>query len=285
MILPKPAKPLLCSCLLLGLWLFGLAGCTQIKALKLPWISKSAPKEIPQTQDETEALIKRLEQKRLSIKSIAVKGGAHVVTPEDNLFGDHMIIAQAPGQLRAEVFGPFGQPALVVVCNGVFLTIMDYQNNRAFKGAASKENMSKFLGLELSPPEIYATLIGSPSLQDAANPQSVTRENGSILLKAQPPDKPGWMYLQLEPKTELVQRVWYSSDEEKQTWQKADMRVIYRQFSNENYPIRVPLQLEFEDKSGRELELQHNEVRINPELPEDIFNLEIPEGIKIIPLN
>ena len=260
------------------------SGCSALDISELPWISGGKEEIKPQSSQITAELVKHLEQKRKEIKTLAVKGGAHVVTPTENLYGDHVIIAQAPGQLRAEVFGPFGQPVLVVVCNGVFLTIMDYQNNQAYTGAANSENLSKFLGLELTPMEIFNTLIGSPVLLSGSEAKSEIDPDGLIHLTGRVPGRNGMLNLILEPDTNLVQRAWLSTDKEKQDWEDAHMRVIYRQFSDLNEPLRIPLQLEFEDKEGRALELMHNEVRINPELPEDIFELKLPPDIPITPL-
>jgi outer membrane lipoprotein-sorting protein len=262
-----------------------LSGCSSLGISEIPWISGKKKEIKPQSSQTTMELAKLLQQRRKDIKTVAVKGGAHVVTPTENLYGDHVIIAQAPGQLRAEVFGPFGQPALVVVCNGVFLTIMDYQNNQAYKGAASTKNLSQFLGLELTPLEIFNTLIGIPALQDGNELRSEINPDGLIHVTGQAPGRNGMLNLILEPDANLVQRAWLSADADKQDWEDADMRVVYREYSSQEEPPRIPLQLEFEDKEGRALELLHNEVRINPELPEDIFELKILPAIPIIPLH
>ena len=105
-----------------------------------------------------------LENRRLAVKSFAMSGEIDLKTPQGELHGDHVIIGQAPDRLRAEVLGPFGQPLLRVVVDGRRLSVLSFRENRAYVGAASRHNLARFLGLSLSPSEVFAVLIGAPPL-------------------------------------------------------------------------------------------------------------------------
>lgn len=126
----------------------------------------------------------RLEERRQVVRGFVMQGEIAVETPEGELIGDHLIQGRYPDRLRAEVLGPFGRPVLLMVTDGANLMVVDYDSNAAYLGKATRANLGRFLGLPLSPAEVYSLLVGCPPLlPGAASRDLAVQEPGLAVLR------------------------------------------------------------------------------------------------------
>ena len=231
--------------------------------------------------------MERMEARRRVVRSFLMQGEIQVRTPTQELFGDHLIQGQYPNRLRAEILGPFGRPILTLVCDGLTLTALDYQENRAFRGPPSRANLERFLGLALSPEEIYALLIGCPPLlANAQGEMSQAPQDGQALLKLLGPGGVLIQGLVFGLPDFAVSRFWLrqaepaSGSSTGSTGSDVLMEGSFSEMSRSetgDYPLRVAL----EDGQGRQAELINQELKLNLKLDGSVFELALPPGFTV----
>ena len=225
-------------------------------------------------------VIERLEARRLAVRGFEIQGEIQVVTPDDELFGDHLIHGVFPNRLRAEVLGPFGRPILRLVSNGVRLVVLDYRENQAFVGAASRGNISRFLGLSLSPAEIYALLTGNVPLMPHKRAQVVfAPEAGQAqlnLLNAKGAVSQGVVF---NLSDFAVSRSWLRERTGRQRPGTA-LKCLFNSFVQSG-PESYPQTIEISDRDQRRITLTNDKVEFNRPVDGALFEMEIPPGVEI----
>lgn len=215
-----------------------------------------------------------LKNRKEKLVSFAMQGEMEVFTPTEELYGDHHIEAMAPDRIRAEIIGPFGRPVLRLSVDSMRLMVLDYRANRAFRGRASRENLARFLGLYLSPHEIYALLTGSVPLS-ACSFGKLTRaadpEQARLFCFSPNGKKMGSLLLGLPDMRVLAGDLGGNAG-------KVDCRF------SDFVPIKgmlVPKRLIVSDTYGRKVILDNQEVLINPPLRADAFSFDIPPEVEV----
>lgn len=219
----------------------------------------------------------RLQARRLAVKSFIMSGQVEVVASQGELHGDHVILGAFPDRLRAEVVGPFGQPLLRVVTDGARLTVLAFRENRAYQGPASRANLARFLGLALSPAEVYAVLAGGPPLLPAEAKASVmpTSLDGQAMLKLVDPGGRVAQELIFALSDYAVQRAWLQ--EASGRW---GLELEYGQMQPA-LASRYPRYVKVVDQEGRLLVLDNDQVELNSRLDLALFRGEVPAGMEV----
>lgn len=222
----------------------------------------------------------RMEARRLAVKSFIMSGAIELVAPQGELHGDHVILGAFPNRLRAEVMGPFGQPLLRVICDGVTLTVLSFRENKAYQGPASRTNLARFLGLALSPTEMYAVLAGSPPLlpADSRDEVAVTSLSGQAMLKLV--DLSGRVAQELifSLKDFAVERAWLLEGEGR--W---GLELEYGRLQPA-LASRYPLYLKVKDQESRLLVLDNEELKLNQAVDQALFRGWVPAGMEVVRL-
>ncbi len=91
----------------------------------------------------------------------AVQGLAKVKvkTLERTASGTQVIIAQRPGQLRAETLSPFGTTMLLLATDGQDLGVLVPSQNRYYFGKADADNVGRFTKIPVEPVNLVNTLL------------------------------------------------------------------------------------------------------------------------------
>lgn len=215
----------------------------------------------------------RLEARRQAVRSFSMLGEINAQGPGGEVSGEQRIRGRYPDRLRAEVMGPFGKPVLLFICDGARMAVLAYGENKAYTGAATRQNVARFLGLALAPAEVYALLTGSAPLIPDAQGQ-VTASSA-----------PGLAVLNLDDGAGLKQGLIFSLGDfaVQQAWVNGSGDNLEGRFESfvsqdgQRYPRRVALST----GEGRRLTLMNDEVRINPALDEALFEPVLPPGVEV----
>ncbi|CAO0824233.1 DUF4292 domain-containing protein [Desulfarculales bacterium] len=218
-------------------------------------------------------VVERLEARRIGVRSFSMQGEIQGQNRAGDLSGEQRLMGRYPDRLRAEVMGFFGRPALTLVSDGVRMAVLAYGENKAYRGPASRANVARFLGLSLTPAEIYSLLTGSMPLLGGGH--------GAVHASSQV----GRAVLQLKDGTGLEQGLLFSLDDYTvfEAWASYRGQGLEAKFealasqSQGRYPKRIRLS----DQEGRSLTLDGDQLRINPSLDDQLFEPSLPPGMEV----
>jgi outer membrane lipoprotein-sorting protein len=208
-----------------------------------------------------------LEARRQWVRTFKAQGEIQGVNAQGQLSGEHSIMGRFPDRLRAEIRGPMGRLALLLVSDGVKLTVIAPGENKAYQGPATRRNLSRFLGLALSPTEVYALVSGSVPLL----PQSQAK----VFLSSEP----GKAVLQLDEKGGNEEGLIFGLGDYAvyEAWLRGDriglaLKAKFESFQNlegQRFPRRILLT----DGDGRSLTLDNDTLVLNLPLDDAIFEV------------
>ncbi|MFH1033391.1 MAG: DUF4292 domain-containing protein [Pseudomonadota bacterium] len=220
-------------------------------------------------------VLERLEARRQAARTFSMQGEIQGQNRAGELNGEQRIMGRYPDRLRAEVMGPFGRPALLLVCDGVRMAVLAYGENKAYRGPASRANVARFLGLALTPAEIYSLLTGSVPLLSGGQ--------GTVQASSQP----GRAVLQLKDGAGLEQGVIFSLDDYTvfEAWVSDRGRggSLHAQFEalTSQAQGRFPKRIRLDDQEGRSLTLDSDQLQINSPLDDQLFEPSLPPGMEV----
>lgn len=222
--------------------------------------------------------VERLEARRQAVRSFNMQGEIQGQNRAGELNGEQRVMGRYPDRLRAEVMGPFGRPALLLLCDGTRMAVLAYGENKAYQGPASRANVARFLGLSLTPAEVYALLSGSVPL--------IAPQEARVLESSQA----GRAVLQMKNADNLEQGLIFSLDDHTvfESWVSDrgggnSLNARFESFASlagGRYPRRIKLS----DQEGRSLVLDGDQLAINPSLDDQLFEPTLPPGVEVIPL-
>lgn len=223
--------------------------------------------------------VERLEVRRQAARSFSMQGEIQGQNSAGELSGEQRIMGSFPDRLRAEVMGPFGRPALLLLCDGARMAVLAYGENKAYQGPASRANVARFLGLALTPAEVYALLSGSAPLIGLAPQQARLLDSsqaGRAVLQVKSGDLEQGLIFSLDDYA--VFESWVSDRAGGNS-----LSARFEAFSNlagGRYPRRIKLS----DQEGRSLVLDSDQLAINPSLDDKLFEPTLPPGVEVIQL-
>lgn len=220
-----------------------------------------------------EQVQERLEARRQAVRGFIMQGEITAQGPGGEISGEQRILGRFPDRLRAEVMGPFGKPVLLFICDGARMAVLAYGENKGYLGPATRQNVARFLGLALTPAEVYTLLSGSTPL--------VPNAQGRVY----PSSAPGLALLELDDGAGMKQGLIFSLGDYavQQAWVNGpNGEALNGRFESffsldgERYPRRVVLTA----GDNRMLTLINDEVRPNPALDEAAFEPVLPPGVE-----
>ncbi len=220
-------------------------------------------------------VMERLEVRRQAVQSFSMQGEIQGRNQAGELNGEQRIMGRYPDRLRAEVMGPFGRPALLLISDGVRMAVLAYGENKAYQGPASRANVARFLGLPLTPAEIYSLLTGSVPL--------LTGGQGAV----HPSSQAGRAVLQLKDGAGLEQGLIFSLDDYTvfEAWvsdrnQGQSLNAKFEALASQG-PGRYPKRILLSDQDGRSLSLDCDQLKINTALDDKLFEPSLPPGMEV----
>lgn len=220
-------------------------------------------------------VVERLEARRLSVRTLAMQGEILGQSRQGELSGEQRILGRYPDRLRAEVMGPFDRPVLLLVSDGARLTVLAYGENKAYVGPASRKNVSRFLGLSLTPAEIYALLSGNVPLVPRGQQQvMLSSEQGKALLKVN--DKAGLdegLIFSLGDYT--IYEAWL-----REPTSGLGLTCRFNSFASQT-DGRFPRHIELTDSDQRTLTITNDRLQINQPVDDKSFEVQLPPGLEV----
>lgn len=222
--------------------------------------------------------VERLEVRRQAVRSFSMQGEIQGQNRAGELNGEQRIMGRFPDRLRAEVMGPFGRPALLLLCDGSRMAVLAYGENKAYQGPATRANVARFLGLSLTPAEVYALLSGSVPL--------IAPREARVLESSQA----GRAVLQMKSGDNLEQGLIFSLDDYAvfESWvsDRSGGNSLSAHFEAMASQVggRYPRRIKLSDQEGRSLVLDNDQLAINSSLDDQLFEPTLPPGVEVVPL-
>ncbi len=250
---------LVCACVL-----FFANGCAR-EILKLE------PADLPVSW-----VMEALEEKRSQLSSFRAAGNLRVEGAKHRWSGRAFVLARMPESLRLEVLNFFGQPALYLVSNGNHFAFWEPGSDRAYQGFASGNTLTSLINFPLEDNEtllLLAGIVPSWDYEEAKLFKVQNTDNMMLELK----NGPG----------RLTQRIWLEVEEfaviriEQVRGTRLELQASFTDFAaigGSLYPRSVLIRA---DKVV--LSLSYKQFVINEPLQEETFQLDLPEGIEILP--
>ena len=264
---------LLLAAALALLTLAGAAAC----APRLP-VPAAPPTALPRA----ETLVEQLRERQRLIRRFAGRGSIRLKNPRSEYHFDLTTAAVRPDRLRLQTIDLLGRPVLTLTADRDELSLMDYRGAVFYRGRATTNNLHRFLPLGLKLEEIIILLSGGQPLSVYSR-ASITRQTEL--------GREFWIFNLVRKDSLLVERVWARppglrvsrvevGPAGEEVWFRLEYS-DYRQLSD----LAVPHRIHVEDTRTRsELTVTYDEVIIDPTLPDRLFTLSPPPGVKVMPI-
>jgi len=242
----------------------------------------SACATIPVFPPETPAPDFLLEQIKTRVQTLAgLKGLAQVklATSNKSFSTPEILFVRRPAMLRAESLSPLGLPHFYLVTDGRELSIYHAGENRYYRGRPTASRLAVVLPFKLEVEEVVSLLLGTPLL--------IEYEMATI---RRAPDEALWIMELVSPSRGERQIFWvhpYSFNVLRVELHRSSLayRLIFaefRRFQGDLFPQKIQY-TSFEPPM--QLTVEYNDLTLNPPFGPQDFNLPVPAGAKIFPLD
>jgi outer membrane lipoprotein-sorting protein len=221
-------------------------------------------------------VLEELEARRRQFASFSAAGSLRVEGGKHTWSGRAFILSRIPQSLRLEVLSFFGQPALYLVSEGNQFLFWEPGSDHAYQGFTTGNTLKSLVNFPLEDRKTLLLLAGIvPSYDYQEAKLFKVQDTENLVLQLQ--DGPG----------RNSQRVWLEAEEfavsriERRRGSKLVLEASFADFvtvAGAVYPRSVLLKA---DKVV--LSLNYKDFVINEPLQEEAFQLDLPEGIKILP--
>jgi hypothetical protein len=244
-----------------------LAGCTARPA---------SPPHAPAGPLPTSAtLAAALDARRAALHSLRAWARLSYTAPDESRRAKQLLVVERPDRLRLEVFSPFGAVFVLTAADGE-LSAWDRGEAVVYRGAASAENLDRYVQVDLPVPDAVNLLLATPPL--ARTPGVVTADGDAIKL---------W-----QDSSDGVTATWFATatlDPRRVEHQGADgrvrLRATYDAWSALN-GVRLPSQVAIElPESQRRIAVDLSDIEVNPPLAPTTFALATPAGSREVALD
>jgi outer membrane lipoprotein-sorting protein len=198
-----------------------------------------------------------------------------VHSPENSLNGTQVILAEKPDRLRAEALSPFGSPLLLLAADGEKLGVLLPSQNLYYTGAATAENLGRFVRIPLHLADLVTVLLYQPPVITARSEEAfVLQEGGWLLVRNNSPRRQELIF---NPLRQLVEVRYFDRD-------SLLLKISYGKFAagEGRFPYSFDIEIP-EQKTTASLEFSDPE--INGQLRPGIFQLTPPAGVTVISLD
>lgn len=244
--------------------LFFLAGCVSLRPVPVP---------LHLSDQQLSALIDQMVLEQQKVDSFFINGILNI----RNWQGDAEVAVLAVGtrtpfRLKIEVAHSWGAPLLHMVIDQGRMEVLSFSEQTYYYGVFKPQWISRFLGVELSPDIIWATLRGYPLILvpdggriEGAHPILI-REKDNRLLEQ----------ITVHAQTLLPEEV---------VFPQSKLSLRFSEFQENNQVLFAKkIEIARIDKKPV-LSLRYEEAVMNREVPPQIFLLQKPAGFKTVELN
>lgn len=226
----------------------------------------------PVNQDFADGLLQEWSNRSTRVNSMQGLAKVKVHTPEDSMAGSQVILAEKPNRLRAETLSPFGSPILLLTVDGEDLGVSLPSRKLFYRGAATPENISRFVRIPLSLPALVTVLLYQPPMMDALREEAFELgEKGWLLVRYGTPVRQEIIF---NIDRQLVEVSYFDQD-------KLLLKIDYGQFAEEGdrFPHYFGIELPRQKTTAS---LEFSDLETNVELRPGIFQLTPPPGSKVV---
>jgi outer membrane lipoprotein-sorting protein len=251
------------SLLMLGCLSLCWAGCVR----KTPVLE---PVDLP-----VAPILERLDEKRVALSGFRASGTLRLEGRGRQWSGRALVLARFPHRLRLELLNFFGQPALYVVSDGEeFITWAPGEN--ASRGFALGKVIATLTSLPLQDNEAMLLLAGAlPEFQYRETRLFRDPQDGAFVLSLE------------DPARGEIERVWLEEDAatirrlQRIQGGTSLLDATFSEFTEADgfcYPREVKIEV-----AGVHLALRYQVFVPNVHLDDEVFHLELPPGVKVLP--
>ena len=209
------------------------------------------------------------------VSSVQGLAKVKVHTPENSLNGTQVILAEKPDRLRAETLSPFGSPLLLLAADGDTLGVLLPSQNLYYTGAATPENLGRFVRIPLRLDDLISVLLYQPPMINTRSEEAFElRDGGWLLVRHGSPHRQELIF---NPLRQLVEVSYFDRD-------NLFLKITYGNFAKESGRFPHFFDIEIPEQKTR-ASLEFSDPVINGELRPGIFQLPPPAGVTIISLD
>lgn len=247
--------------------LLALSGCVSVKAPEVTSPPLPSPQDIlekiivPDSGDALRATA------RISFSSPA----------EGNYTRKMALLLRLPCSLRLEAIPLFGPVDFFLSANKDALKVFFPGEGKFYVGAATRENLSLFFKVPLSPADMVPLLAGVPP-EIPGGRLSGQMEGGLYRVDIRSGKRKRSLWV--DPVTRTLTRI-EEIDDDRILWRAAfEDRIVV---GGKSYPTGI--QVEVGGPEGVKMEIRYLDLDTSPVTGMAIFDLPIPPGITLIPIN
>jgi len=195
---------------------------------------------------------------------------------------EHGLAFARPDSVYVESLGPLGEIAVVTRVTGGRMAVHYVADGVWAEGAATPGNVEKLVGVPLDVGSLIRALLAEPLV----GPEGLTVR----YVRPESEGDPTRLALRREDGTRALL---ISVDDsapvplEQVLYDGADapvLRVEYTEYAEVD-GLRRPFRILLEDYSGSSVEVRFSSQEVNPELPEGLFDLTPPAGVRVVELD
>lgn len=221
-------------------------------------------------------ILERLEERRAFLSSVRAAGRLRLDAGEQQWSGRALVLAQFPLRLRLELLSFFGQPVLYVVSNGSEV-ITWAPGQHASRGFGLGRALATFTNIPLPDDEEALLLLAGcvPGFRYRKAQLFWDPQERALLLHVEGPSRGELERVWLEDDATTVRRL--------QRLQGGSTRLdaTFSEFTKAegfSYPREVKIEI-----AGLHITLRYQTFTANDTLSEEVFHLELPPGVEILP--
>ncbi len=239
-------------------------------ATRRPTTEFRAPDALP----EAAQLDASLESRRDAVHSIRALAKLRYRDPESANTSREAIAVARPDRLRVEVLSFFGAVFVLTTDRGRF-TAYATREETVYRGEASPENMWSYARIGLPVVDLVDLILGTPP-----------RRKADWAQVSWDPER-GWIELTQEFSNGSEQVVWFlgnlpAASEFRDPYGEVQWHATFSGYeTHDNVLIATRIRLEVPSRD-RSVEIELNDVDVNPTLEASTFSLDVPDGVRVV---
>lgn len=190
------------------------------------------------------------------------------------------LLVSRPGNFRLETLSPMDSTLAVVVTNDEDLTYYDLAGERAYTGAPTAQNLARLIPLWLSPAQIVRVVLGSVpfdivDVQPSDWDLTWDGQKNAWRLEAALPDG-GLMEFWVRHDSWVLAGARAKNEDNRVVWEIRTKD--FERVSDGTHATELPTRIRFVMKDENlDASLTVKEYQMNPDLPEHLFELFLPD--------
>ena len=251
-------------------FLFFLGGLSLAWSGCAPRAPLLEPVDLPVTP-----VMERLEARRASLSTFRAAGTIRVEGGGRQWSGSALLLAELPRRLRLELLSFFGQPVLYVVSDGKEVVTWA-PGQQASRGFALGRVIQAFSSIPLDDEEVMLLLAGcAPEFRYREAQLFRDVQERAYLLQLEDHSRGEIERLWLEDDAATIRRL------ERLQGGRSRLDAVFSRFTNAggfSYPQEVRI-----ETGGLQLAVRYQVFTANDTLPDEVFHLELPPGVEVLP--